>query len=184
MKTTKLSIVIFLIFAGLFATSSIYAKDTEKETSSPKFAVGTFDSRAVAIAYARSETFMNYIMGLHAELKKAKEEGNEKRIKELETEGPALQELIHKQGFSTWPVDNILEQVKDKIPDIAKEAKVDVIVSKWNIVYQQEGIEFVDVTDLMVKLFNPDEATLDIVKEIKKQAPVSLKELEELGSDY
>jgi hypothetical protein len=177
MKTFHLVFVIALVLAGLLVTSSIFAQDFEKETSTPKFVVGTFDSRAVAIAYARSETFIKYIQGLRSELEKAKTEGNEKRIKELETEGPALQELIHKQGFGTWPVDNILEQIKDKIPDIAKEAKVDVIVSKWNIVYQQKGVEFVDITDFMVKPFNPDEATLNIVEEIKKQDPVPLDEL-------
>ena len=97
---------------------------------------------------------------------------------ELDAEGPALQELLHKQGFSTWPVDNILERIKGKIPEIASQADVEVIVSKWNIVYQRSGVEFVDVTDHMVKPFDPDENTLKIIKDIQGQDPVPLEELE------
>jgi hypothetical protein len=89
-----------------------------------------------------------------------------------------MQDLLHRQGFSTWPVDDILEQVEGRIPAIAERAEVDVIVSKWTIVYERPGVEFVDVTDLMVEPFEPDEETLKIIEELKKQAPVSLEELE------
>jgi hypothetical protein len=141
--------------------------------------VGTFDSRAVAIAYARSETFNRNIKELKAEHGKAKAAGDEKRVKELEAKGKSQQELLHKQGFSTWPVDNILDQIKGEIPEIAKQADVDVIVSKWDIVYQRSGVEFIDVTDLMVKQFNPDEETLKVLNELQKHAPVPLEELKE-----
>ena len=114
-----------------------------------------------------------------AEHGKAKAAGDEKRVKELEAEGKAQQELLHKQGFSTWPVDNILDQIKGEIPEIAKQAGVDVIISKWDIVYQGSGVEFIDVTDLMVKQFNPDEETLKVLKELQKHAPVSLEEIKE-----
>ena len=129
------------------------------------------------MAYYRSEAFIRQVNDLRAELEEAKAAGDEKRVKELEAEGPALQELVHKQGFSTWPVDNILERIKGQIPEIAAQADVDVIVSKWDIVYQGSGVEFVDVTDLMVRPFDPDEATLAIIKDIQKQDPVPLEDL-------
>ncbi len=147
------------------------------QTSGATVRVGTFDSRALALAYYRSEPFNAQIQKLKAEHEKAKAAGNEQRAKELSAEGQAQQELGHKQGFGTWPVDNILETIKRQIPEIARQANVDVIVSKWNIVYQRPGVEFVDVTDLMVKPFNPDEATLKIIKEIQKQDPIPLEEL-------
>lgn len=183
MRTLRLAFVLMLIIAGLAVYTAVGAQNVKEQTSASKLRVGTFDSRAVAIAYARSENFMQYIKGLKAELEKAKAEKNEKRVKELETMGPAMQELMHKQGFSTWPVDDILEQIKDKIPEIAKQAEVDVIISKWNIVYQQPSIEFIDVTDLMVMPFNPSEETLKIIEELKKMEPVSLEELMEHESD-
>ena len=86
--------------------------------------------------------------------------------------------MVHKQGFGTWSVDNILDNIKGKIPKIAKQADVDVIVSKWDIVYQRSGVEFVDVTDLMVQPFDPDESTLKTIQEVLKRAPVPLEELE------
>jgi hypothetical protein len=176
---TRFRIIFAFIFvlAGLAVYTTVGAGQPEKKASAAKVRVGTFDSRAVAIAYARSEPYVRYINGLKAEYEKAKVAGDEKRVKELEAEGEAQQELLHKQGFSTWPVDNILEQVKGKIPEIAKRADVEVIVSKWNIVYRRSGVEFVDVTDLMVQPFDPSDETLKIVKEIVKQAPEPLEEL-------
>ena len=94
--------------------------------------------------------------------------------------GEASQELAQKQSFSTWPVDNILKIIEEKIPEIAKQADVDLIVSKWDIVYQRSGVEFIDVTDVMVKLFNPDEQMLEMLEQIKKQDPIPLEELENM----
>ena len=70
-----------------------------------------------------------------------------------------------------------MERIKGKIPEIAKQANVEVIISKWNIVYQRSGVEFVDVTAFIVKPFNPDEETLKTVKDIQKKDPVSLEDL-------
>ena len=180
---TRLRMILSLIvLAGLAVyttVGAVRAEQPEEKTSGSKVRVGTFDSRAVAVAYARSETFSRYIKGLRAEYEKAKAAGDSTRVSELEAEGPAQQELIHKQGFSTWPVDNILEQIKGKIPEIAKQAEIDVIVSKWDIVYQGSGVESIDVTDLMVKPFDPDEETLKMLKELQKQDPVPLEELKE-----
>ncbi len=98
----------------------------------------------------------------------------------MEAIGEDSQELAHKQAFSTWQVDNILETIEGKIPEIAKQAKVDLIVSKWDIVYQQSGVEFIDVTDVMVKLSNPDEQMLEMLEQMKQQPPIPLEELEKM----
>jgi hypothetical protein len=182
--------VITVVLAGVALYTTVGAQQSEEKTSGSKVRVGTFDSRALAMAYYRSEPFKRHMNGLRAEYERAKAAGDEKRVKELEAEGssptwpdsgwppsPAQQELIHKQGFSTWPVDNILEKIKGKFSEIAKQADVDVVVSKWDIVYQRSGVEFVDLTDLMVKPFDPDDKTLKIVKEIQKQDPVPLGKL-------
>ena len=171
------SAVITVVLAGLAAHTTVEARRSQEKTSGSKVRVGTFDSRAVAMAYFATDAFKRQLSGLRAEHEKAKAAGDEKRVKELGAEGPALQELMHKQGFSTWPVDDILDKIKGKIPEIAKRANVDVIVSKWNIVYQRSGVEFIDVIDLMVRPFNPDEETLKTIKDIQKQDPVPLDEL-------
>ncbi len=163
-----------LVITALLLFAGIVSGQTPKKS----VVVGTFDSRAIAIAYYRTEATASYFEGLKSEHAKAVASGDQERIKELEAEGEASQALIHKQSFSTWSVDDILETIKGKIPEIAKQADVDLIVSKWSIVYKHSGIEFVDVTDVMVKHFNPDEQTLGIIEQIKKQDPVPLEELE------
>jgi len=169
----KFVLAVIVLFTGL-----LLAETPSIDSPNLMVRVGTFDSRAIAIAYYSSEAHDDYVENLIAERKKAKEAGDEERAKELEKEGGTSQELAHKQGFSTYPVDDILEKIKDKIPEIAKKAGVDVIVSKWNLTFQRKGIKFIDVTEALVKCFNPDFDMLEMLKEIEKQPPVSLKEME------
>jgi hypothetical protein len=151
----------------------------EEKAPAEKVRVGTFDSRAIALVYYRSDATDPHSEELEARYEKAKAAGDEERIKQLEAEFKVLQEIAHKQTFSTWPVDNILEQIQDQIPAIAKQADVEIIVCKWDIVYQKDGIEFIDVTELMVQPFKPDEEAMRIITEqFPKQDPVSLNVLE------
>jgi hypothetical protein len=170
---------IAFMFAVLTACSTAAAQTSQEKSAGSKMRVGIFDSRAVAIAYGRSDAFGRVIKSAKEEYEKAKSEGNEKRAKELEAEGSAGQDLMHKQGFSTYSVNNILEKIKERIPEIAAQANVDAIVSKWDIIYQRPGIEFIDVTDLMVKPFNPNERTLGIIRELAKQNPIPLEEMKD-----
>jgi hypothetical protein len=52
-------------------------------------------------------------------------------------------------------VVNLLQSVKAELPGVAKAAGVDLIVSKWEVMFQSPGVETVDVTKQMAKLFNP-----------------------------
>ncbi len=171
------SAVITVLLAGLAAHTAVEARQSQKTTAGSKVRVGTFDSRAVAMAYFATKAFNGQLNGLRAEHEKAKAAEDETRVKESFAELRALGELMHKQGFSTWPVDNILETIKGQIPKIAKQAHVDVIICKWDVVYRRPGIEFVDVTDLMVQPFNPDEETLKTIKDVQKHDPVPLEQL-------
>ena len=165
-----LVVTAFLLFAGI----------TFGQTSKKSVVVGTFDSRVIAIAYYNTAAHISYVDSLKTEHAEAEASGDKERVKELEAEGEASQELAHKQAFSTWPVDNILEAIEGKMPEIAEQAEVDLIVSKWNIVYQRLGVECIDVTDVMVKLFNPDERMLEMLEQMKKQNPIPLEELEKM----
>ncbi len=169
--------VITAVLAGLAAYTTVGAEQPNKKDSGAKLRVGTFDSRAVAIAHVRSEAFARHLKKIRAEYKKAKAAGDEKRVKALEDQGSAEQELVHKQGFGILPVGNILKKIKGKIPEIAKQADVDLIISRWDLVYQRTGVEFVDVTDLMVQPFDPDKSTLKTIKEVLKRTPIPIEEL-------
>jgi len=69
-------------------------------------------------------------------LKEAQDQGNESKIETLGEKGKAIQSKAHQQGFGNAPIDDIIEQMKDKLPKIAGKAGVDLIVSKWKIDYQ------------------------------------------------
>ncbi len=145
-----------------------------------KLRVGTFDSRAVAAAYAASDVHEAYIKRLTQERDKAKAAGDKAKVADIQAEASAHQDQLHQQGFGTASVADILEHVKDKLPAIAKEAGVDAIVSKWDIVYQAPGAELVDITPLMVKPFKPNERTLRIIEDLRKQAPIPARQLQKM----
>lgn len=143
----------------------------------PALKIGTFDSRALALAYWRSDEGMKELQGLHEEMRKAKQAGDEKRIKELEIEGPGKQVRLHQQVFSTGTVTDVVKKIQTELPLVAKEAGVSLIVSKWQIAYKDTSIEYVDVTLPLVKLFNPDEKIMKMVEQIMKTDPVPIEEL-------
>jgi Skp family chaperone for outer membrane proteins len=168
--------VVKRVFAGV-AILAVCAMFLALQPTPTKFQVGTFDSRAVAIAYARSALAAPVMKDWRDKYEKAKAEKNEEIIKECEAWGTTHQQLLHLQGFSIGSVAEILEKVKDHLPEAAQEAGVDIIVSKWEVAYKNPSIETVDLTSHLVKLFNPDENTLKILEELAKQPPLPLLEV-------
>ncbi len=172
----KLHLSIGLLFGGLLALT-LSAQNTSVTSESPRVAVGTFDSRGVLFAYVGSDEFNDYLSAQTANLERAKEAGDEELVAKIEAMGPALQKRIHEQGFGAAPVDDIIARIEDKLPDIAKRAGVDVIVSKWTLTYHSPSAKFVDVTDLLVAEFDPNEKTLQNIREIVAKDPVPLDQL-------
>lgn len=162
----------FALLICLFTSFGTSAHMPLLSPEDKKVRVGVFDSRAIAVAYYRSSDFNTIMQQLHAEHKKAKASGDDKLAKEYEKRGKALNDLAHQQGFGTGSVDTILKKVKEHLPAIAKATNVQVIVSRWNLTYQEKETEFVDVTDQLVKLFNPDETTLKMINDLRKKAPI------------
>lgn len=161
-----------LVAAGALSPGAAFP-----ETKAPEpVRVGVFDSRAVAIAYAASDLNATFLNGLRAEQEEAKARGDQERVAEIEARGRALQARMHKQGFSTAPVYDILAKVSGKLPGVAEQAGVDLIVSKWEVAYQRPGIELVDVTEPLVRLFDPDDRALRNIAQLKGREPLPLYE--------
>jgi hypothetical protein len=142
------------------------------QSSGPALRVGTYDSRAIAVAYARSDAFRQWYGKLAAERDKAKAAGDERRVKELEAEGNAQQERFHQQGFGIASVVGLMESIRQEIPGVAKEAGVLLIVSKWEVMYRDPSVEYVDVTMPLVRKFGADSKVLKMVEQLMKQEPV------------
>lgn len=171
-RVTILRVSYVALFVCLLANFVATADATVTCPEDKKVRVGVFDSRAIAVAYYRSSDFNTIMKKLYAEHKKAKASGDAKLAQDCENRGKALNDLAHQQGFGTGSVDGILKKVKVQLPVIAKTSNVQVIVSRWNLTYQEKDTEFVDVTDELVKLFNPDETTLKMINDLRNKAPI------------
>ena len=169
---------------GLVGMSAMQAEpgagDAAGQPAKP-MRVGTFDSRAVALAYYRkfyrSPEFVARLKKLKEEHDQAKAAGDKEKAKKLEAEGRGGQEHSHSQVFGSAPIDEIMAKIEDKLPNVAKQAGVDLIVSKWSIAYRSPDAQFVDVTESMAKLFHPDESTLKMIRDLPKHQPLSAEEL-------
>ena len=163
----KTGLVCFMLFMML---STGYAQQAKK-----KIRVGVYDNRAIATAYFGSS--FNPLMSKRAEFEAAKEAGDSAKVQQLEAWGPKFQRQIQFQGFCRVPVDDLLEYVKDKLPNIAKENSLDFI--GWLPNYTSSNVEIikVDITSQLIALYNPTEKILDEVKQIIAVPPTPLGEI-------
>ncbi len=170
------------VLVGGLLLLTLSAGGTAPPSERPEIVVGTFDSRAIAVAYAQSETFRSYLGAVKPEissaLEHAKAAGDRELIAGLEALGPTMQKRLHGQGFGTAPVDDILARIEDKLPGIAAEAGVDLIVSKWVLTYRDPAAKSVDVTDLIAAEFAPSERTWKMIHSTVETEPVPLEELD------
>ena len=177
-------VITLCVLTGLAAFGCIQEPPPEKEGAPATPArIGIYDSRAIAVAYCGSTFFRDYIRGLHARHDAAKTAGDKKGISEAEAKGKEQQKRLHAQGFSTAPVDDILQHIKGHLPDIKKEAAVNILVSKWDkkSLAKYKTAQKKDVTMLLVEAFDPDERTLKAVEQIQAKKPISLRRAETIN---
>ncbi len=159
----------------VFAAAGVLT--VQGQPAGPFIRIGTYDSRAIAVAYARSDMNRNWLAQLIADRDKAKAAGDEKRVRELETQGKAQQARLHEQGFSTGSVSNLMDKIRQEIPAVAKSAGVMLVVSKWEVMYRDPAVEYVDVTIPLVRRFSADPEVLRIAEELMKHDPIPLDQL-------
>ena len=178
----KRSLLVGLVSVGVGLTVWAFAAADQpaEKSQTPNIRVGTFDSRAVALAHFGNMIKEGWLKNLYAEHAKAKEAGDQKLVKELEAKAQARQKRLHHQVFGTAPVNDAFKRIEKDIPKVADSAGVHVIISVHDVVYQSPSAGFVDVTDRMVQLFDPDEETLKKIEAIRKHPPVSDEVIENM----
>jgi len=144
-----------------------------------KVRVGVFDSRAIAIAYAQSAAFQQQMQAFQAQGQKAKASNDAKLLAEFEAKAQTQQALLHLQAFSIGSVSEYLVKYKDDVAAVAKEANVSVIVSQFELAYQDPSVETVDVTEALVKKINASPRLTAMLAGLKTNKPLSM--LEALG---
>jgi hypothetical protein len=176
MKRTVTILVACVAILGGMAVMGQDKKATSDPTQTKKIRIGTYDNRAIAIAWGGSK--YNPVGQKLEEKKKAEADGDTKKVEELKEWGKAHQRQLHRQGFGKVPVDDLLAAVKDRLPEVAKKTGVVAIV--WQSDFVGENVEVVDVTQELVKLFDPSERVLrwTAPEALKKTAPLDLDFIE------
>lgn len=166
------SVVALLAILAMGVGGAVAAPATK-----PSVRIGVYDSRGVAIAYARSAGFRESMTRLRGDFEQAKARGDSAQMKTLEQQGQWMQVRLHQRGFSTAGAGDLLARVADGLAGVAREAGVVLIVSKWEMPFKDPAVEIVDVTLPIARLFQPDEQTLQVLGGIAKQPPVPFDEL-------
>jgi len=161
--------------AGIVALA---ARADDGNADAERLRIGTYDNRAIAIAFAASEH--NPVRLKLAEHEKAKAAGDDATVEALERWGETFQKQLHFQGFGRYPVSDLLAPVRDKLPDVAAAKGLDAIV--WTCDFTGEGVEVVDVTWDLVKLYDPSPKTARTVAELRTKLPATFAELIEMDA--
>lgn len=141
--------------------------------------IGTYDNRAIAVAYAASK--WNPVREKMAEYAEAKKAGDAAKQRELEAWGEEKQRLLHFQGFGRVPVDELLQPFKKQIAKLAADQQLAAIAMQCD--YVAPNVEVVDVTEELVKLFEPTPRTLEMTRQVKDAKPVSLTVLADMPAN-
>ena len=151
-------------------------------TNAAPVRIGVYDSRAVAFAWFSSAPVQHQLQEQMAAARAAQQAGDTARFQELAAALRQTQDRIHRQGFSTAPVDDALAAIKDRIPEIEKQADVSALISKWDEakLKKHPQAEQVDVTGQLVREFKPTEKQLKVIADLQKQKPLSLEKCDEL----
>jgi hypothetical protein len=176
MKRIALMLTVIVLCGAIAA---IGAAPAGEQPQTAKVRIGTYDNRAIAVAYAAS-TF-NPVAEKVKEHAAAKQAGHAAKVAELEAWGPSHQRMLHFQGFGRVPVTDLLEHVKDGVAKVAADRGVSVITMSCD--YAAADVEVVDVTDDLVELYHPTDKTREMVRKIRDVEPVSLLELADMPAN-
>lgn len=140
--------------------------------------IGVYDSRVVAYAYFWTDAHQAELRATFTALKKAEQSKDSKKVEALKKSLQEEQRNVHRQVFSTAPIDAILLELKDRLPEIEKKTGVSMFVSKWDAkkLKSYPSAEQIDVTDLLSAEFKPSKKHLQAMEKIKKAKPVSFEQ--------
>jgi hypothetical protein len=157
---------------------------TEKKAEIPVAKIGVYDSRCVAYAHFWTDEHQKKMTDLYNKTKAAKKAGNKEEYEKLDKVLWANRQRSHSQVFSTTPIDDVMETIKDRLPEMKKKAGVSELLSKWDEekLKKYTSAEKVDVTDLLMGQFKfpsteKHKKVLDAMKNVK---PVPLDQVDKI----
>ena len=123
--------------------------------------VGTFHKASIVVAFYRSPLWAETLKAEMAEMAA----NDTKKVQELDAWGNAQQETAHQQLAGEAPITNILEALAPAWPEIAKKARVSMIVA--DLPYADSSVQSIDVTEMLLDWLKADERTRTIVRGLK-----------------
>jgi hypothetical protein len=174
-----MKILITTLLTGLaIATATQAAEKTNADGG--KMRIGIYESRSIVAAYANTPLHKGEMKPLMDAYAKAKASGDTNKIKECEAAGKAVQRRVHRQAFSTAPVDDILEKIPTQVAQIKTHAQVTALVSKWDAATLDKypKAERVDLTKELVAALNPDERQQKNALRAKDHKPIPLDKID------
>ena len=153
-----------------------------QETNAAPERIGIYDSRAVAFAWFWSTRHQRQLAELSQSARAAKTAGDTNRFQTLAAELRRQQDEIHREGFSTAPPNEALAEIKERLPEIEKQARVTALISKWDTgaLKRLPRAEPVDVTGQLVREFKPTEKQLKQIADLEKSRPVPPDQCDDL----
>ncbi|MEI7526905.1 MAG: hypothetical protein WCJ95_21330 [Mariniphaga sp.] len=169
-------LLICMVTFTIMFTISINKVNAQKNHSEVK--IGVFDSRIIGLAYSRSGFYREQRSKFISRNDSAEMLKDSIKLKNFSIHAISSQHLMHLMVFGSGSVSDLISFVRDKLPDVAKKAGVNMIVSKFELPYIDSGIEQVDVTNELVKLFKPEENIDKMASEFAKNKPIPLDDLD------
>ncbi len=177
-----LGLMTMLVMSGCVAHHSreVMYPASAPACSPARIRVGVYDSRAVALAYCGGQRHEAEIARLDQVLKAARESGDAGSIRKADRAVWEARMRLHRQGFSTHPVDDILDGMPEDLERIRREAGVGVLVSRWDRrgLRSCKNAEQVDVTEQLVQTLTTVERKRRQAMEITRRRPISRLECE------
>ena len=140
--------------------------ESVQPAAEPTVRVGTYHAPSLVVAWVRSAEHARELQALVAARDAAVKAGDQATVAECERKGAEEQDLAHRQLAGDAGVANILERLKDDMPEVLREARVERIAAEGEVL--GDRVEPVDVTDLLVERFHPDEPTRKLLAEVRK----------------
>jgi hypothetical protein len=182
----KRNIVVYIVTVAVTCVTIEGSAAGEQLGKKPtaRVRIGAFDARAIAMAHFGRMIQDGALDDLYGEHKKAVNSGDDQLAAKLATKGHLMQKRLHRQMFGASRPDDALAEIKSSLPILADSAGVNIIVSVHDMAFQSPSVEVVDVTMEMVKLFEPDQETLEKIRAVMEHPPVEDSVIERMESGY
>jgi len=156
-----------VVLAGWFLLGATVTR-VDAQAASP-IRVGTFDSRALALAYYNTAAGNQKSNELQRQYAEAKKKRGKKAVAEIEARAQADQALRHQQVFSSGSLGALLAlpEVRDALSEVAARTGVAIVVSRWEVAWLAEGVEAVDVTAELVAVFEPSDQVRSWIEQFR-----------------